>query len=60
MEAETIRFFVDDEATLGDPFANDAHLRIIQSKALQELGFFLVPASRTGSTKRNERPPELF
>lgn len=47
LEAETIRFFVDDEATLGDPFAEDAHLRPIRTKALQELGFFLVPASRT-------------
>lgn len=47
LEAETIRFFVDDEATLGDPFAADAHLRTIRAKALQELGFFLVPASRT-------------
>ncbi|MGY4435238.1 putative ATP-dependent endonuclease of OLD family [Bradyrhizobium sp. F1.13.1] len=47
LEAETIRFFVDDEATLGDPFAEDAHLRTIHVKALQELGFFLVPASRT-------------
>jgi putative ATP-dependent endonuclease of the OLD family len=47
LEAETIRFFVDDEATLGDPFAEDAHLRTIQTKVLQELGFFLVPASRT-------------
>jgi putative ATP-dependent endonuclease of the OLD family len=47
LEAETVRFFVDDEATLGDPFAEDAHLRMIHTKALQELGFFLVPASRT-------------
>lgn len=47
LEAETLRFFVDDEATLGDPFAEDAHLRTIYAKALQELGFFLVPASRT-------------
>lgn len=47
LEAETIRFFVDDEATLGDPFAEDAHLRTIHTKVLQELGFFLVPASRT-------------
>jgi putative ATP-dependent endonuclease of the OLD family len=47
LEAETLRFFVDDEATLGDPFAEDAHLRTIHTKALQELGFFLVPASRT-------------
>lgn len=46
LEAETIRFFVDDEATLGDPFAEDAHLRTTHTKALQELGFFLVPASR--------------
>lgn len=47
LEAEPIRFFVDDEATLGDPFAEDAHLRTIHSKVLQELGYFLVPASRT-------------
>lgn len=47
LEAETFRFFVDDEATLGDPFAEDAHLRTIHAKMLQELGFFLVPASRT-------------
>lgn len=47
LEAETIRFFVDDEATLADPFAEDAHLRTIHLKVLQELGFFLVPASRT-------------
>jgi putative ATP-dependent endonuclease of the OLD family len=47
LEAETLRFFVDDEATLGDPFAEDSHLRTIHNKALQELGFFLVPASRT-------------
>lgn len=32
LEAETIRFFVDDEATLGDPFAEDAHLRTIHSR----------------------------
>jgi putative ATP-dependent endonuclease of OLD family len=47
LEAETIRFFVDDEATLGDPFAEDAHLRTTRTRPLQELGFFLVPASRT-------------
>ena len=47
LEAETIRFFVDDEETLGDPFAEDAHLRTVHTKTLQELGFFLVPASRT-------------
>lgn len=47
LEAETLRFFVDDEDTLGDPFDEAAHLRIIYPKTLQELGFFLVPASRT-------------
>jgi energy-coupling factor transporter ATP-binding protein EcfA2 len=46
LEVETVRFFVDDEDTLGDPFAEDAHLRIVHTKTLQELGFFLVPASR--------------
>src|SRR6478736_2335673 len=48
LEADTVRFFVDDEATLGDPFAEDAHLKPVQSRTtLQELVFFLVPASRT-------------
>lgn len=47
LQAETIRFFVDDEGTLGDPFAEEAHLHTINAKVLQELGFFLVPASRT-------------
>lgn len=47
LEAETIRFFVDDETTLGDPFAEGVYLRTIHAKVLQELGFFLVPASRT-------------
>lgn len=47
LEAETVRFFVDDEATLGDPFHEDSSLTPISSKTLQELGFFMVPASRT-------------
>lgn len=47
LEAETLRFFVDDEDSLGDPFAEDANLRTVHSKALQDMGFFLVPASRT-------------
>ena len=47
LEAETVRFFVDDEAALGDPFAEDVYLRTVHVRALQELGFFLVPASRT-------------
>lgn len=47
LEAETVRFFVDDEATLGDPFHEDTSLTPISSKTLQELGFFMVPASRT-------------
>ncbi len=47
LEAETVRFFVDDEDTLRDPFAEDAYLRIVHTKPVQELGFFLVPASRT-------------
>lgn len=47
LEAETIRFFVDDEATLSDPFHEDTNYTLISSKTLQELGFFMVPASRT-------------
>lgn len=47
LEAETIRFFVDDEETLGDPFHEDTVVTPISPKTLQELGFFMVPASRT-------------
>ncbi len=47
LEAETIRFFVDDEVSLGDPFHEDTILTAISPKTLQELGFFMVPASRT-------------
>lgn len=47
LEAETVRFFMDDEETLGDPFHEDTILTTISSKTLQELGFFMVPASRT-------------
>ena len=47
LEAETVRFFLDDEATLGDPFEEDVYLRTVHFRALQELGFFLVPASRS-------------
>jgi hypothetical protein len=47
LEAETIRFFVDDETTVGDPFAEDTHVVQIPPSTLQELGFFFVPASRT-------------
>jgi putative ATP-dependent endonuclease of the OLD family len=47
LEPETIRFFVDDEATIGDPFADQSHLKIASTRTIQGLGFFLVPASRT-------------
>jgi putative ATP-dependent endonuclease of the OLD family len=47
LEPYTIRFFVDEEQDLGDPFAEGAHLKTIPSQTLQELGYFLVPASRT-------------
>ena len=46
LEPETVRFFVDDEETLDDPFAEDVFVRTVNVRALQELGFFLVPASR--------------
>ena len=47
LETEAIRFFVDDEDSLGDPFSEDAHLRTVHANVLHEMGFFLVPASRT-------------
>ena len=47
LEAETVRFFVDDDEDLDDPFADDAYLRTVHTRTLQKLGFFLVPATRT-------------
>lgn len=44
LEVDTVRFFVDD-ADL-DVFADDAY-QAVPSRLLRELGFFLVPASRT-------------
>jgi putative ATP-dependent endonuclease of the OLD family len=46
LEAEIVRFFVDDD-DFGDPFADDANLNRMGARVLQELGFFLVPATRT-------------
>lgn len=47
LEADTLRFFVDDEATVGDPFAVDSPVMQIPGATLQDMGFFLVSASRT-------------
>lgn len=47
LEVDTLRFYVDDDTDIGDPFDDDAHLRPVRTKTLQELGFFLVPATRT-------------
>lgn len=47
LEPETVRFFVYDEGHLGDPFADDSHLSVVSTRLLQELGFFLVPATRS-------------
>jgi putative ATP-dependent endonuclease of OLD family len=42
LEAETVRFFVDDEASLGDPFAEDAYLRMLLRSTCCE-----IPIERT-------------
>jgi hypothetical protein len=47
LEVELLRFWVDDEANIGDPFDEDGHVRPVRTKTLQELGFFLVSATRT-------------
>lgn len=47
LEAETLRFFVDDDTDIGDPFDDETTVRPVRGKALQELGFFLVSATRT-------------
>ncbi|MBC7285824.1 AAA family ATPase, partial [Hoeflea sp.] len=46
LEVESIRYFLDD-VEQGDPFADDANITQIPIALIKELGFFLVPASRT-------------
>lgn len=46
LEVESLRYFLDDEDQT-DPFADDANAVPIPMSLLKELGFFLVPASRT-------------
>jgi predicted ATP-dependent endonuclease of OLD family len=46
LEAETLRFFVDDDSDIGDPFDDETVVRPVRGKALQEAGFFLVSATR--------------
>ncbi|KCZ48464.1 ATP-dependent endonuclease [Hyphomonas sp. CY54-11-8] len=46
LDVESIRYFVDDEAAT-DPFADDASVTQIPLSLVKDLGFFLVPASRT-------------
>ncbi|VVT12198.1 AAA family ATPase [Hoeflea sp. EC-HK425] len=46
LETESIRYFLDDEAQV-DPFADDAGTIQVPTNLIRELGFFLVPASRT-------------
>ena len=47
LEVEILRFFVDEDADIGDPFDEGASIRLVRGKAFQELGFFLVSATRT-------------
>ena len=46
LEVESIRYFLDD-VEQGDPFADDTSITQIPIALIKELGFFLVPASRT-------------
>jgi putative ATP-dependent endonuclease of OLD family len=45
LEVETLRFFYDDEA-MGDVFVEENAI-LFPSRLVREMGFFLVPASRT-------------
>ena len=47
LEVETLRFFVDDDTDIGDPFDTEESIRTVRGRSLQELGFFLVSATRT-------------
>ena len=47
LEVETLRFFVDDDMDTGDPFDTEETIRTVRGRTLQELGFFLVSATRT-------------
>ncbi len=46
LEVESIRYFLDDVAQ-DDPFGDDVSITQIPLALIKELGFFLVPASRT-------------
>ncbi len=45
LEVETIRYFYDDEA-LGDVFVEE-NVTLFPARLVRDMGFFLVPASRT-------------
>jgi hypothetical protein len=45
LEVETVRYFHDDD-TIGDLFLDEAHIRV-SGRLIRDIGFFLVPASRT-------------
>jgi putative ATP-dependent endonuclease of OLD family len=46
LEVETVRYFYDDEAD-DDPFSEETTVSPFPMALIKELGFFLVPASRT-------------
>lgn len=45
LEVETVRYFYDDDL-VADPFADEV-VTLVPSRLIRDLGFFLVPASRT-------------
>ena len=45
LEVETLRYFHDDD-TVGDVFVDDAPV-VVPGRLIRDIGFFLVPASRT-------------
>jgi len=45
LEVETVRYFHDDDA-MGDVFVEEARISV-QARLIRDIGFFLVPASRT-------------
>jgi len=45
LEVETVRYFHDDDS-VGDPFVDEA-VTAVPNRLIRDIGFFLVPASRT-------------
>ena len=59
LEVETARYFYDD-ASEDDPFSEDSTVSPLPIALIKELGFFLVPASRTWDRMKSRGVANLF